>query len=519
MSARALLASLDVLPVPDGVKLRRTWPQRLFIALNAWIVLCCFGLAGGLAYLNGKAGELQQINLGQALSETGQEASVTSGPINILMVGVDSAEGLDSGEPVKAEREREGVGGLRSDTIMLLRLDPGTGRIALMSFPRDLWVPIAGTGYREKINAAIGVGGPALLIRTISQNFDIPIDHYVQVDFAQFEQLVDVVDGVRVYFDTPVRDDWTGLDIPEPGCVLLEGRDALAYARSRYFEYYKDGRWRYDETSDLGRIDRQQDFIKRALRRAVTKGIRNPFTLNKLVDTGLSAVTVDDAFSPSDILALATKFRSFDPELLETYALPVVTDTTDGGASIVRLLDKQARPILDIFRGIDPATVEPASTRVRVLNGSGSPGQGRNAADALRKVGFDITEVGDSSSGARAATVIRHGSADAARAELVARYVDGTVQLTESEDLSDGAVELVTGTAFGSIRSTPLAAANVVTGTTTGGTATPVASATSISTVGSAGAASSATAPGTPATTSTTRYGVVPGGTAAASCR
>ncbi len=509
----ALLALPIVLPVPDGVKLRRTWPQRLFIAVNAWLVLCCFGLAGGLAYLNGKAGDLQQINLGQVLSSgDAEEASVTSGPINVLLVGVDSADGLGDDNSVRTERDAEQVGGMRSDTVMLLRLDPETNRVALVSFPRDLWVPIAGTGYRDKLNSAISIGGPALLIQTVSESFDLPIDHYVQVDFAQFEQLVEVIDGVRIYFDTPVRDEWTGLDVAEPGCVTLDGAQSLAYARSRYFEYYVDGRWRYDETADLGRIDRQQDFIKRALSRAVSKGIRNPITLNKLVNTGLDAVTVDDAFSPSDILALAAHFRGFDPAQFETYALPVVTDTTEGGASIVRLIDRDARPILDIFRGAGDAN-EPEGTRVRVLNGSGVSGQGRSAATALERAGFEIAEIGDASSGGGSATVVRHGEGDAARAATLARYVDGPLEIVESADLTDGTVELVTGSAFVGIRTTPLPATTSSSSSTT--------ATTTVTTTGASDDTSGTVTTVTPdgSATSTTRYGVVPGDTAADSCR
>ena len=88
----------------------------------------------------------------------------------------------------------------------------------------------------------------------------------MQVNFAQFEKLVDVIGGVPISFDKPVRDEWTGLEIDEPGCVTLSGSQALDYVRSRHFEYFEDGEWNEDPAADLSRISRQQDFISKAVR-------------------------------------------------------------------------------------------------------------------------------------------------------------------------------------------------------------------------------------------------------------
>ncbi len=242
-----------MLSVPAGVKLRRTWPQRLFLSLATLVALTCFASAGALFYVDSKTGQIQHVRLSHALTGN-DDLDGAKQPMNILMVGVDVADGLPEDDPRRAERDEQGISGLRSDTIMVLRIMPEQDRVALVSFPRDLWVEIAGTGRNDKINTALTVGGPATLIDTIQDNFAIPLDHYVQVDFAQFEQLVEVVDGVKVYFDTPVRDVYTGLDIPEPGCVTLHGTQALAYARSRYYEYYDEDSedWLYDPTVGPG---------------------------------------------------------------------------------------------------------------------------------------------------------------------------------------------------------------------------------------------------------------------------
>ena len=126
---------------------------------------------------------------------------------------MDSAANLAADDP--ARDGRGNVGGLRSDTVMILRVEPGAERASLLSLPRDLWVPLAGGG-NQRINSAIQNGGPSELIDTIEQYFGIPIHHYVQVDFAGFQELVDVVDGVSVYFPAPARDTHSGLDVDTP---------------------------------------------------------------------------------------------------------------------------------------------------------------------------------------------------------------------------------------------------------------------------------------------------------------
>ena len=174
----------------------------------------------------------------------------------------------------------------------MLRLDPKDTTARLLSFPRDLWVPIAGTDTKRRINEAFQGNGPAAaqrLIETIKLNFGIPIDHYVQVNFASFKKLVDSIGGVPIYFDEPVRARSSGLNIPYAGCWTLDGTQALAFARARKdYQVFRDGEWQLDPSGDLGRINRQQYFLRVALKRAISKGIRNPATLRRLVDIGVA---------------------------------------------------------------------------------------------------------------------------------------------------------------------------------------------------------------------------------------
>ncbi|MDX6233527.1 MAG: hypothetical protein QOH68_2551, partial [Nocardioidaceae bacterium] len=226
------------------MKLRRTWPQRLLIAFNLCFIFGLVSTAAALGYVFSKSSSLVRVELGSVLASDTEPGEAS----NFLIVGVDSAEGLDPKNPIRAERTKAHIGGLRSDTIMILRVDPATEQASLLSLPRDLYVPIAGTRGNQRINVAIQEGGPEALIQTVQDYLSIPIAHYLQVDFAGFQDLVGAVDGVPVYFPYPARDRKTGLNVTEPGCVTLDGVQALAYARSRAYQFFQGGRWRTDPT-------------------------------------------------------------------------------------------------------------------------------------------------------------------------------------------------------------------------------------------------------------------------------
>jgi polyisoprenyl-teichoic acid--peptidoglycan teichoic acid transferase len=418
--------------------------------------------AGGLAYVYSKYARLPRVEVGMVLTERGGSDAAQ----NFLIVGVDSAEGLDPDDPIREQREDMGIGDLRSDTIMVLRVDPAAERASLLSLPRDLWVTLD-SGGSQRINVAVQVGGPSELIETIEGYLAIPINHYVQVDFAGFQDLVGAIGGVPVYFPEPARDRNSGLAVPEAGCVTLDGEQALAYVRSRAFQVYVDGSWRTDPTGDLGRISRQQDFIRRALRHAVDRGLRNPLTLDELIDVGLDSVVVDDVLTADDILDLGSRFRTFNPETLDLYALPVFDDTV-GGASIVRMSDLEAQPILDLFRGLEAGEVEPGGVRVMVLNGSGRAGEAVATAEALSSAGFGVAGTGEADTFGLERTTIRYAPGQLPAADLVARWLVSGAELVEVPGEELGAdVVLVTGTDYAGLRTEPEASTTSTTEATT----------------------------------------------------
>ena len=429
--------------------------------------------AGGLAYVYAKYSQLSRVALGSVLTDSGSDE-----PQNFLLVGVDSAANLDPDDPATAGRES--VGGLRSDTVMVLRVEPGSGVASLLSLPRDLWVPLA-SGGNQRINAAIQNGGPGELIDTIEQYLGVPIHHYVQVDFAGFQELVDVIDGVDVYFPTPARDSRSGLEV-DAGCIRLDGRQALAYVRSRHYQRYEDDRWRTDPSADLGRISRQQDFIIRALRRAVDRGIRNPLTLDRLVDAGLETVSVDDLLTADEILKLGRVFRSFDPGSLRTYSLPVTVGSA-GGASILRLQDEEAQPILDRFRGTDDGELQARDVRVQILNGSGITGHARSTSEGLVAAGFTSVGVGEAERFDVTDTIVRYTAGGEAKADLVARHLDPSARLELVDGPLDADVVVVTGQLLTGVRAEPRPPGPSTTATTTSTTSTSSSSSTTSTTV------------------------------------
>ena len=448
----------------------RTWGQRLALTLGCVSVLALGASAAGLGYVYRKYERLPRVELSGVLDE----AADSGGPENYLVVGIESAENLDPDDPVRIGR----AGARKSDTIMILRIDPRERGAKLLSLPRDLWVPIAGTGHSRKINAAVEIGGAPLLIRTIDQNFGIDIHHYVQVDFAAFRGLVEAIDGVPIYFPYPVRDRGIGLDIRRTGCVNLDPVQALAFVRSRTYEQLIDGEWELDQSlPDIGRIGRQQAFIRKALSRASERGARNPGTLDRLIDVGLDGITVDQELTAGDLFDLGRRFRSFDPENLETYSLDAaVTPDVEGDASILRLDETAAAPIFDLFREPSPAAgaaegdVDPASVRLRVLNGTGQPREATDAGAALQAVGFGIDGFGDDPVLGNDRTRVQYPPGQEAAADLVARWLRRGAELEEVEGAAG--IVLVTGADWNGVRDTPRAASGSGPGDTTVTTST-----------------------------------------------
>jgi LCP family protein required for cell wall assembly len=439
----------DVPPRPP--KARRTWAQRGVLALNLSLIAASLLTAAAVGWGYSKVHTVARRPVTALDPVLTADADGSRPAENYLIIGTDSAEGLDPDDPILEGRPP----GLRSDTLMVLRVDPDHQQAVLLSLPRDLWVPIAGSRGNQRINTAIE-GGPDRLIETIQEYLEIPINHYVEINFAGFKSLIGSIGGVPMYFPEPARDRRSGLAVLEAGCVTLDSSQALAFARSRAYEVRRNGRWRTDPTGDLGRISRQQLFIRKVLSRAIERGARNPVVLRELVDTGFGAVTLDPELTLNQLKDLGLRLRSFDPSTLETLALPVTDDVVEG-ASVLRLQQTAAQPILDRFRPKDTEAMSPDDVLLFIENGTGAAGQASAVARDFRDAGFNVPSgaSGDADRFDYQQSVVRYVPGSGAAADLVARSLVNGAELQEVPLLPESDVHLVVGADYAGVLDEP----------------------------------------------------------------
>ncbi len=300
--------------------------KKVLIALCAVLVLMVAVVGGGYAYLWYRYNQINKVHI------NAEVAVQSGGPFTVLVIGSDTRVG-ESSQGVKAFGSSSLVTGQRSDVVQLWRVTPATKQIQVMSIPRDTVVSMLPPdteqyGTYNRINSSYNTGADQL-VKTITANLGIPINHVVQVDFSGFQDSVNALGGIYLNFPYPARDAYTGLDITTPGCQLLNGAQALGVARSRHYQYYANGYWHYDPTSDFGRIQRQDVFLKSLISTAKSKV--NPLTVNAFVGSVHEGVTIDDGFGFNELIGLALTYHSFDPSALQTQTLPTEAVNGFGG--------------------------------------------------------------------------------------------------------------------------------------------------------------------------------------------
>ncbi|WP_425472774.1 LCP family protein [Streptomyces sedi] len=236
----------------------------------------------------------------------------------------------------------------------MMILHVGSNGNTMVSLPRDSWVTIpeftgSESGNRipeqgQKINAAFSIEGPWLLARTIEHNLDIHIDHYVEIGFGGFANVVDALGGVEMCFDEPIQDENSGADFAE-GCHQLDGAESLAFNRQRYQE----------AEGDLGRTKNQQEFLGTLADQAASPGtLLNPFKLYPTMSASLDALTVDTEMSLWDLRSMFWAMRSAErmnmPVADPGYAAP-------DGSSAVLWDDEQADALMEQLRNDEEVTV------------------------------------------------------------------------------------------------------------------------------------------------------------------
>ncbi len=311
--------------------------KKAVVALLAVLVLLVAVAGGGYAYLWYRYSQIDKIHI------SAEQAVQNGGPFTILVIGSDSRAGL-TGQAVQAFGSASQVTGQRSDVLQLWRVTPATKQIQIVSIPRDTVVSMlppdnSQYGTYNRVNTAYNTGANQL-VKTITANFGIPINHVVQVDFAGFQNAVNALGGIYLDFPYPAKDAYSGLDITTPGCQLLGGFQALAVARARHFEYYANGYWHYDGTSDFGRIQRQDVFIKSMMSAAKSKV--NPLTVNAFLGSVNQGIQIDDGFGFNELVGLALTYHSFDPTALQGETLPTVSANGFGSLGDVLTVDQPA---------------------------------------------------------------------------------------------------------------------------------------------------------------------------------
>lgn len=306
---------------PDGRPGRRRGALRIGLGLlGLVVVLGLLGVELGWFYAVSQWDKVERIDV----DVDGSSALAgNSGGTNYLLVGTDN---------------RPGVDGNRSDTMLILRTGDGPAR--LMSIPRDLLVqiPTRADTDRHRINAAYN-DGPVALIRTVQESVGIPIDRYIEINFVSFADLVDAIGGVVIEFPNPAFDVKSGLDVKESGPVELNGEQALAYVRSRTYTEVIDGTEVTDPTADLGRVKRQQVFLRAVLAEAGSS--RDPFALNDIGQALRGGIKVDDDMELIDALRFAWSMGSLNPE-------PTDLPTTIVGPAL-ELRQPDAQLVIDSF--------------------------------------------------------------------------------------------------------------------------------------------------------------------------
>jgi LCP family protein required for cell wall assembly len=457
------------------------------------VIILIAGAAAGYAwYLNH---EIHRIDLHNLTSAPVKGAD--AGTENILMIGSTSRCALTVQNPAYGLCS-QGVNGVNSDVVMILHLNPANNTLSILSIPRDLFVPNARADGANKIDAAL-YEGPDQLIAAIEEDFGIPIQHFVELNFDSFINVVNALGGIKMYFPEPVYDAYSGLNIQTTGCIALNGTQALQVVRARHLQYKGPGvttddpaYWPQEAQSDLARIVRDHEFLRVLATAVKAKGLSNPITDQQLIAGVVGDLTVDSGFSASDMIGLVLTYHGVNVNSAPQLTIPVEVDnfgsyTYEGGnyGDIEFPSEPQDHAAVDQFLGLKSnadtysggALPSPSAVTVSVMNGSGAYNQASDTAQSLKALGFNIGTIGDSTPvGEEAETVVYYSSkspAELAAAQTVANSLSGAVIMAmDPSQVSAGSqVTVVTGTQF-SVNPPPTAPTSTPTSAATGATGT-----------------------------------------------
>ncbi len=397
---------------------RQKWVRRSLIAVGLVIVLIVGGVAADYYYL------------GSLVKKITVKALQSSGPTeNILLIGSTSRCALKVQNPAYGLCA-DGVNGVNSDIDMILHLVPATHTVSLLSIPRDTFVPNAREIGANKIDAAL-YEGPSQLVTAIEEDFAIPINNYVELNFDTFADVVNALGGVKMYFPIPIYDAYSGLNIEHAGCYDLDGYHALQVVRARHLQIqptpsnHDPHTWPYETLSDIARIRRTHEFLRVLAAKVAARGLGDPFTDQSMLTKVLPDLTVDSGFSESKMVSLAETFAHTSIAGVPQDTYPI-TDVETGSllyqgyyyGDVVFPVQPNGLKAVNAIFGVKPGynsfTDEPlpapSSIKLTVENGTGATNQAAEIANPLRAKGYDVLSTGDvTSDGPVSETVVWYG--------------------------------------------------------------------------------------------------------------
>jgi LCP family protein required for cell wall assembly len=269
-----------------------------------------------------------------------------------VLVGSDSREGLTAEQQKALHTGSAKIGGKRTDSIIMVHVPSGDGKPALISLPRDSYVPIPGH-ERNKINAAYSRGGPKLLVETIEQATGVRIDGYVEIGFGGFASVVDSLSGVDICVARAMDDRRAGINL-KPGCQTLDGPNALGYVRARYS----------DPLGDLGRAQRQRQFLGAIMHKALSPSTAlMPWRYYGFATTAGAGLTVGQDTSLRDVTRVLQAMRSVSNGQGLSLTVPVSNSSLPTGVgSVVKWDSQKAVKLFNAIKNDEPLTVAPAGS-------------------------------------------------------------------------------------------------------------------------------------------------------------
>jgi LCP family protein required for cell wall assembly len=334
----------------------------------------------------------------EGLQFSGSKELVVDQKLNFLVMGSDALN----------------KGANRADFIMLASIDLESGEFGILSLPRDTRVKIPNKEGYHKLNSAYAYGGAELLQETIEESLKVPIDYYVSTDFNGFRDIINTLGGVEIDVAKRLKyiDQAGGLYIDIPaGKQTLYGQKALEYIR-----------FRHDDLGDIGRIRRQQKFLKSVMDKVFTPKIllKLPQLIRHLVDNIETDLPVTKGFKLATILT--DDFKNLNKDKIEMKTLPGRPKYIDGISYWLPDKEESEIVISNLIRSKE--YLSNSRSKIAVFNGNGRKNIASEVANLLSQSGYKVTEIGNANNFDYSQTQVIFKSEAKSRAIKLAEYLD-----------------------------------------------------------------------------------------------